>query len=105
VDGKMPIPVRPLYSISAVFKHISPFPSNNVGENSIPLYKLRVLDNLLDRFIGRDKGVFKKIKISANNIDSLIDEVSNKLKPQTYVGEQYGMVFRAEKGLIINLVA
>lgn len=100
----MPIPVRPLYSISAVFKHISPIPAS-VGDNGIPLYKLRVLDNLLDRFIRRDKGAFKQIKISANNIDSVINEVSNKLKSQTYVGEQYGMVFRAEKGLIINLVA
>lgn len=100
-NSKLPVPVRPLYSISAVFKHISPVPSST-GQAGIPLYKLRVLDNLLDRFMQKN---VKRIKITADNIDSLISKALNKLKSQSYIGEQYSVSFRAEKGLIINLVA
>jgi len=102
VNGKVPVPVRPFYSISAVFKHISVVPSN-VGNNGIPLYKLRILDNLLDRFIRN--GNAKHLKITEKNVDSLIDEFSNKLKLQSFAGGRYEILFRPEKGLIINLVA
>ncbi len=106
--GKLLLPVAPLNAISAVFKHIMPVPSRN-RRADIPLYKLRVLDDLLDRILRSRKSKtvnkIKNVKITARNIDSLISGLSAQLRIKSPGAEQYGMVFKPDTGLIINLVA
>ncbi|NOY08795.1 MAG: hypothetical protein GXP33_08125 [Spirochaetes bacterium] len=106
--GKLLLPVAPLNAISAAFKHITPMPSRT-GKGDIPLYKLRVLDDLLDRILSGRKSKtvnkIKNVKITARNIDSLISGVSAQLRIKSLSSEQYGMVFKPDTGLIINLVA
>jgi hypothetical protein len=46
--GKIRVPVKPLYSIYAHFKHITGFPSWQESEQ-VPFNKLRLLDNQIDR--------------------------------------------------------
>ncbi len=107
IRGKLLLPVAPLNAISAVFKHITPVPSRN-GKD-IPLYKLRVLDDLLDRILRSRKSKtvnkIKNVKITTRNIDSLISGLSAQLKIESLSAERYGMVFKPDTGLIINLVA
>lgn len=74
--GKTAVPVKPMQSVYAHFKHIIGVPSRNEGA-TVPFTKLRYLDNLIERLVqiqSREPGAYQKV--SYNDIID-IDEIGD----------------------------
>jgi hypothetical protein len=79
---KISVPVRRFFSPSIALKHLIGIPTSNDLEG-IPLYKLRILDNLIERLARLKKenntGITGEV-ISADNIDTHISRLSSQVK-------------------------
>ncbi len=107
-SGKIRYPVKPLGSISAVFKHIDAIPSKQ-GVGGISLYKLRILDGLIEKLIRTGKySNTRNIavgRIDKESIDNVIEKLSLQLKASVNSLASYSSGIGIESGLIVNLLA
>ncbi len=107
-DGRFYYPVKPLNSVAGIFKHIYTVPSEK-GGGSLSLYKLRVLDSVIDRLMKYGKASEVKqmmpAKVTAGNIDKLIEQFSNKLNSVKESYSLYHTGLEPDVGKIINLLA
>ena len=107
-SGKIRYPVKPLGSISAVFKHIDAIPSKQ-GVGGISLYKLRILDGLIEKLIRTGKySNTRNIavgRIDKESIDNVIEKLSLQLKASVNSQVNYSSGIGIESGLILNLLA
>ncbi len=74
--GKTTVPVKPMQSVYAHFKHIIGVPSRDEGA-TVPFTKLRYLDNLIERLVqiqSRESKAYQKV--SYNDIID-IDEIGD----------------------------
>jgi hypothetical protein len=118
MDGQAVIlPVRPAQMINASFKHIQMLPDSRL-ENGIPLYKLKILDTLIDQLSRKDvpaadaAGVkttgeesLRTAALSASDagsIDTLISSLSASLRGP---GFSYRAGFLPEPGAFVDLLA
>ena len=69
-DGRVSVPVNPAHAVYARFKHVHGVPSRDGGA---PLFRLRVLDNLIDRLLEYSEQVFA-VPISLGNVDLTREE-------------------------------
>ena len=106
--SKIHYPVKPLGSISAVFKHINAIPSRQ-GVGGISLYKLRILDGLIEKLISTGKyGNEREIaveRINKESIDRVIEKLSAQLKASVNGQVNYFSGMGMESGLVVNLLA
>ena len=104
--GKISYPVKPLGSVSAVFKHIYTIPSKK-GIGGVALYKLSILDGLIERLI--KTGHYDKAKalktqlVDKNNVDTLIKNLSEMVS--NYNSGIYDLGIKLETGAVINILA
>ena len=103
--GKTSVPVRPIQSVYAQFKHIVGVPSRGQGA-TIPFSKLRHLDNLIDRLVkirNSTKADFGIVKDAAR--DSAISEAHRLIQNQVMSQQPlFGGMFSGT-GSLVNLVA
>ncbi len=98
--GKVVLPIRPAYALFAVFKHIQVVPDARL-ENGIPLYKLTILDSLLEQMAALGAPHASRTGAATpEKIDALIGELSGRLRGYTPSYSSF-----PETGLVVNLVA
>jgi hypothetical protein len=106
LSQKIAVPVQPFFSPLISLKHLVGVPSYNNGEN-IPLYKLRVLDNLIERLARlKNQNVaedYPKI-INSENIDSLITDISRQVKNISKALQPFISGFAQEAGNFLNIL-
>ena len=104
-SGRIALPVDQAHAVYARFKHIRGVPTHDGGA---PLFRLRVLDNLIDRLVSVDEPVpaIEPLQdLDAQAIDPLIGALQNQLRahllqfPSSFGGEF------PETGMLIDLVA
>jgi hypothetical protein len=105
--GKTTVPVRPIQSVYAQFKHIIGVPARD--ENSyIPFSKLRYLDNLIDRLVqirSRDRGEFQKVNYNEiENVDALVQKLQQDLKVHVMAAPTSFGGFFSSAGNLVNLL-
>jgi hypothetical protein len=115
--GEVVIPVRPSQVVHANFKHIQALPEWR-QQDGVPLYKLRILDALIDQF--SPKG--RTSPLDSESIDLTIGEMSRALRahemtPSTSshgmtpsmasrgMAEAYRAGFLPAAGAFVNLLA
>jgi hypothetical protein len=117
-DGQsVVVPVRPSQAVYANFSHIRVRPDWSL-QDGIPLYKLRILDTLMERYsrtgtagrTGEPAGGAGLAALSASgqgrkDIDSLINSLSQKLRVSAGDSFSYRAGFLPEPGTFLDLVA
>ncbi|MEJ2662786.1 MAG: hypothetical protein P8107_01900 [Spirochaetia bacterium] len=79
---KISVPVNRFLSPSVALKHLIGVPSSGSLEG-IPLYKLRILDNLIERLTRLKKdgtSAGQADRVTAGNIDGMIKEIASQVK-------------------------
>jgi hypothetical protein len=103
--GRITAPVNPAHAVYARFKHIQGIPAKDGGA---PMFRLRVLDNLIDRLLRyREEvpGLEKLAELNPESVDPLINELQSRLRshllqfPSSFGGNY------PETGMLIDLVA
>jgi hypothetical protein len=104
-DGRITVPVKPAHVVYARFKHVLGVPSRNGGA---PLFKLRVLDNLIDRLLRYSEQVPSEQQLQAldaKSMDPLISRLQNQLRDRLLqFPSSFGGDF-PETGMLIDLIA
>lgn len=121
-DGQEVIlPVRRAQMVYANFKHIQVRPESR-REDGIPLYKLKILDMLIDQLSSKDAGhapwtigatagakasarTGALSGMNADSVDALITGMSIVLRSSGPSGSSYRAVFLPEPGAFVDLVA
>ena len=99
---KLSFPVRPSLVVYANFKHIQVVPDSSL-EGGIPLYKLTVLDNLIEslsRIPG--SGPMESRKVTAKTIDGVIGDITGRLRGRS---GSFQAGLRPDTGLVVDMVA
>ena len=107
MQGKLSVPVKPMFTMFAQFKHISGVPKK---DSSVPVYKLMILDNLIDQFVTvRGRGALESTRelqqLSPQTVDAQINTFFNDLHQRISAESPYGRIFAPEKGTVLNMVA
>ena len=104
-DGRISVPVNPAHAVYARFKHVLGVPSNDGGT---PLFRLRVLDNLIDRLLRYSEQIPSEQQLRAldvEDIDPLISRLQNQLRSHLLqFPSSFGGTF-PETGMLIDLIA
>jgi hypothetical protein len=103
--GRITAPVNPAHVVYARFKHIQGVPSQDGGA---PLFRLRVLDNLIDRLLSYGEqvpGIAQLKDLKTEEIDPLIEGLENRLHSRLLqFPSSFGGDF-PEIGMLIDLIA
>jgi hypothetical protein len=116
------MPVRPAQQIFANFRHIQLRPDSRL-EEGIPLYKLRILDSLIDHLSraettgkeaapgGAGAGIApagaetKRGGVTAASVDGAIKSLFERLRQGNIGGAAYRSAFLPQPGAFVDLVA
>jgi hypothetical protein len=102
---RVAVPVDPANTVYARFKHVLGVPSRNGGT---PLFRLQVLDNLIDRLLRYSEQVPSREslkKLDAAGMDALIPRLQNQLHNHLLqLPSSFGGAF-PETGMLIDLIA
>jgi hypothetical protein len=99
-DGAAVImPVRPAQLVYANFKHIQVRPDSHLRDG-IPLYKLKILDTLIDQLSKKPLP-----SVDAGSIDSTIAELSRGFRAAGTTGQAYRGGFLPAPGAFVDLTA
>jgi hypothetical protein len=98
--GDVIMPVRPAQLIYANFKHIQVRPDSRL-EDGIPLYKLKILDTLIEQLSQKKP----QPSVDAGSIDSVIMEMSRGFRPAGGSGQLYRAGFLPTPGAFVDLMA
>lgn len=102
--GRISMPVKPAFSTFAVFKHILGVPAQGSNQ-SIPVYKLRILDSLIDRLVHLNgKNAISYEKLDVEKVDAMISEIQKQVSGANQSGG-YSITSLVETGAIINVLA
>jgi len=118
-QGRLEVPVAPADSLYARFEHLRGVPS---PEGGVPLFKLRVLDKLIDRLLAEGQPVPEAARLSSlapEQAESLIGELGGRLQKRLaglaalsggFARPAGGFVrqiggFAPETGMLVDLVA
>jgi len=102
--GELEVPVSPVQSAYAHFEHLRGVPS---AEGGISLFKLRVLDKLIDRLLADGQSVPEAARrpgLEAGQAEALIGELGGRLHRRLdSLASLPG--FATETGMLLDLVA
>lgn len=98
--GDVIMPVRPAQLIFANFKHIQVVPDSRL-EDGVPLYKLKILDTLIDQ-LSQKKPL---PSMDAGSIESAIIEMSRGFRAAGGAAQSYRAGFLPAPGAFVDLVA
>jgi len=94
------MPVRPAQQIFANFRHIQVRPDSRL-EEGVPLYKLKILDSLIDSLSGSHAPAGMRVM----SVDQKIDFLSLELRGAGATGALYNVGLLPEPGAFVDLVA
>ena len=97
--GDVIMPVRPAQVVAASFKHIRVMPDSRL-EDGVPLYKLKILDTLIDQLSRGKPGT----SVDPGSIDSMIGEMSRGLR-RGGTAQAYRAGLFPAPGAFVDLVA
>jgi hypothetical protein len=98
--GAVILPVRPAQLVYANFKHIQVRPDSHLRDG-IPLYKLKILDTLIDHLTQK-----KPLpSVDAGSIDSTIAELSRGFRAAGAAGQSYRGGLLPAPGAFVDLTA
>jgi hypothetical protein len=105
LGGRVSAPIEPVHAIYARFKHIRGIPASGGG---VSLFKLRVLDTLIDRLLTlreRVPGNHELARLSDSDLEPLIGSLEKRLRAQLLQHKPvFGGLF-PETGILIDLAA
>lgn len=104
-QGRITVPVHPAHSVYARFKHIQGVPS---PEGGVPMFKLRILDNLIDRLLQYKQKVPDAAQLASlrlKHIDPLIGDLERRLQSRLLSFKPSFGGFFPETGMLVDLVA
>jgi hypothetical protein len=102
-SSRISLPVRPAFAVYASFKHIRAIPDAGL-KDGIPMYKLAILDNLIERLSGSAPAALgARSEVNARTIDHLITGLAAELRSRNAAGFRGGML--PDMGLVVDLVA
>jgi len=96
--GEPILPVRPAQVVNATFRHIQVRPDTRL-ESGVPIYKLRILDALIDHLSPRQPAARGYARVDAASVDSMIAEMSHGLRGAFSAGSL------PQPGAFVDLVA
>ena len=103
--SRITVPVNPAYAVYARFKHVLGVPSHTGGT---PLFRLQVLDNLIDRLLRYSEQVPSRESLQnmdSQGIEGLISRLQNQLHSHLLqLPSSFGGAF-PETGMLIDLIA
>ncbi len=102
-SGKTTVPVKPILSVYAQFKHITGVPSRREGEQ-IPFSRLKALDNLIDRLVNISADE-KRLSIKAQEVSGEIQSLKERYRNMPAVVRPFWGSFLPEAGALVDLVA
>ena len=102
--GRRTVPVRPMQSVYAIFKHVIGVPSRSPG-SQVPLGKLRVLDNLIDRLIRIRGQKGETVRVTQESVDPLIDQLKSELHNVVRASTPLFSGLFPETGTVLNMLA
>ena len=103
--GRITAPVNPAHAVYARFKHIQGVPAQ---DGSAPIFRLRILDNLIDRLLRyREEapGLEELRELNPESIDPLISKLQSRLRSHLlHFPPSFGGNY-PETGMLIDLIA
>jgi hypothetical protein len=105
-SSRTTVPVKPLYSIYARFKHFVGIPSKD-SSVQVPVTKLRILDNLIERIVklrGKDSNMSPE-KINTSDIDPMIQSLEQELRNSLISQKPSFTGLYPETGILFNTFA
>ncbi len=102
-SARMEVPVRPAHSVYAQLRHIQGVPD---PEGGVPVLRLRVLDNLIDRLLShRERVAVPASRPAGEELDRMIQGLSRRLNAAVRSAPSpFGGMF-PETGMLVDLVA
>jgi hypothetical protein len=109
-QGRLEVPVAPFQSVYARFEHLRAVAS---PEGGVSLFRLRVLDKLIDRLLAEGQDVPEAAQLSRldpGQAESLIRELGGQLQKRlvsALPGGNGGQLrgFATQTGMLVDLVA
>jgi hypothetical protein len=98
--GEIVVPVRPAQLIAANFRHIQLRPDSRL-EDGVPLYKLKILDALIDHLSQKNQPP----RVDSTSIDSMIGELQKASRTPGESGQNYRAAFLPPPGAFVDLLA
>jgi hypothetical protein len=99
---KLSFRMQPSVAVYASFKHIQVIPDSTL-KGGIPLYKLTLLDRLIEMLSGTPAaGMVEGKKVTAESIDRVIGDITQRLRGGS-VTYQAGL--QPGTGLVVDMVA
>jgi hypothetical protein len=102
--GKLAVPVQRNHLVYAYFKHITGIPTGK-DIAGVPVYKLRILDNLIEQLVGRKVNSTQDLQITEENIDMIIAQVKNEMQSREMTLQSPGAHLLSEAGIVIDTFA
>ena len=112
--GKTTVPVKPMQSVYAHFKHIIGVPSRDEGA-TVPFTKLRYLDNLIERLVqiqSRESKAYQKVSYNdiidideIGDVDGFVQKLQSELRTKVIAEIPSFGGFFSVGGNLINLLA
>jgi len=106
-DGaRVILPIRRADLVYANFRHIQVLPDSRL-QDGIPVYKLKLLDTLIERFARIEGSGFAagNRKIAPGSVDGLLEEMSRWLRTEGSRGAPYRAGLRFGLGAVVDLLA
>jgi len=101
--GQLVVPVASSSSLYANYEHIRGEP---VPEGGVPLFRLRVLDRLIDRLLAEGEPVPPvRPGLGAGENEALIGELARRLQDRLAARQSLFGGFNPETGMLVNLLA
>lgn len=100
---RLTVPVKPTYSPYARFEHIRGVPSSDGG---VPIFKLRILDKLIDRLLGYGEAVPAGLGAGKpGDLEPVVRQLQSRLQRHVLSrAPLFGGQF-PETGMLVDLVA
>lgn len=107
--GKLSVPLKPIFSMYAQFKHITGVPQKGEG-SGVSVSKLMILDNLIDQLVavkGKNnvQHAVEMVKMSPDKVDDYIENFYSDLHKHITGASPYAGILVNERGLLLDLVA
>jgi hypothetical protein len=109
ISGKLSVPVHPQSAIYARFRHVVGVSATDPF-GGVSLYKLRILDNLIDNFLKSRNdpalsglGEDLKVPVTQHTLDTVIGALSADLHEALTASQTPPAGLAGESGLVVSL--
>jgi hypothetical protein len=103
VSGKLSVPVSPQSEVYARFRHVVGVSAED-GAQPVPILKLRILDNLIDRYVASRKGLEDVVvDVNPRTVDTVIAALSADVHEELAARAMQPGQISPEPGAVLSL--